>query len=358
MDPRTLALGRIVLGLVLIVDLLRRVPWLRDFYSNAGLLPNHTVLWRPPMPRIVLVLLHVVAAGGVGDLVRDLLRLLLLLPDRLADAVLPRAVVRDDDQPAQPDPVRRELGRRGDRRADGVDVLPAARAAVLRRRGAGQPARARRRDAGRAGRRRAARPTTRPRASLAVLGLLLQIAIIYWFNFVHKTGQTWHDGTAVHYVLHQERIVTWLGLRSASTFRTAVTKLLTHGTLVDRGGGAVPDPDADVLALDAAAGDRAAGRAARQHRGDGEPRDLLGRDAAYDPFLIDDGAMEPAGAAGAAQAAGAHRLLRRRLRRLLPDRARAGAAGRAPAPALGLEPRRRAARGVDPELLERTILVV
>ncbi|HEY6476315.1 MAG TPA: hypothetical protein VI456_07005, partial [Polyangia bacterium] len=51
-DLRSLALGRIVFGLVLIGDLLRRVPWLRDFYSNAGLLPNHTVLWRPPFPRI------------------------------------------------------------------------------------------------------------------------------------------------------------------------------------------------------------------------------------------------------------------------------------------------------------------
>ena len=39
-DPRSLALGRIAIGLVLIADLLRRIPWLRDFYSNAGLIPN------------------------------------------------------------------------------------------------------------------------------------------------------------------------------------------------------------------------------------------------------------------------------------------------------------------------------
>ena len=51
-DLRSLAFGRVVFGLVLIGDLLRRVPWLRDFYSNAGLIPNHTVLWRPPFPRI------------------------------------------------------------------------------------------------------------------------------------------------------------------------------------------------------------------------------------------------------------------------------------------------------------------
>ena len=73
---------------MLIGDLLRRIPWIREFYTNAGILPNHTVLWRPPIARLVLVLLHVVAPRGVGDLVRDLLLLLLLLSDRLADAAV------------------------------------------------------------------------------------------------------------------------------------------------------------------------------------------------------------------------------------------------------------------------------
>ena len=54
-DTRSLALGRIAIGLVLIADLLRRIPWIRHFYSNAGLIPNHTVLWRPPFPRIFSV---------------------------------------------------------------------------------------------------------------------------------------------------------------------------------------------------------------------------------------------------------------------------------------------------------------
>ena len=47
-DARSVALGRVVLAIVLLVDLLRRVPVLRLFYSNEGLLPNHTLLWRPP----------------------------------------------------------------------------------------------------------------------------------------------------------------------------------------------------------------------------------------------------------------------------------------------------------------------
>jgi hypothetical protein len=49
-DPRSLALGRIALALVLLADLLYRTTVLRDFYSNQGLLPNHTLLWRPQGP--------------------------------------------------------------------------------------------------------------------------------------------------------------------------------------------------------------------------------------------------------------------------------------------------------------------
>ena len=52
LDVRALGLGRIIFASVLIIDVLRRVPWIREFYSNAGVLPNHTVLWRPPLTRL------------------------------------------------------------------------------------------------------------------------------------------------------------------------------------------------------------------------------------------------------------------------------------------------------------------
>ena len=42
--------GRIALALCLLLDLLRRVPLLTLWYSNLGLLPNHTVLWQPSYP--------------------------------------------------------------------------------------------------------------------------------------------------------------------------------------------------------------------------------------------------------------------------------------------------------------------
>ena len=43
-----LGAGRIVLALVLVFDLAKRLSSLTTWYSNQGLLPNHTLLWRPP----------------------------------------------------------------------------------------------------------------------------------------------------------------------------------------------------------------------------------------------------------------------------------------------------------------------
>ncbi len=47
-DARSVALGRIAVSIILLVDLVRRIPVLDLFYTNDGLLPNHTLLWRPP----------------------------------------------------------------------------------------------------------------------------------------------------------------------------------------------------------------------------------------------------------------------------------------------------------------------
>lgn len=44
-DPRTLGLFRAAMGLTLVVDLVRRWAVLPDFYTNAGVLPNHAHLY-------------------------------------------------------------------------------------------------------------------------------------------------------------------------------------------------------------------------------------------------------------------------------------------------------------------------
>src|SRR5213076_475153 len=46
-DTRSLGVARIGLGALLLWDLLRRVPEIATWYTNRGLVPNHTSLWRP-----------------------------------------------------------------------------------------------------------------------------------------------------------------------------------------------------------------------------------------------------------------------------------------------------------------------
>jgi predicted DCC family thiol-disulfide oxidoreductase YuxK len=232
MDGRTLALGRIVLALVLIGDVLRRLPWLRDFYSNAGLIPNHTVLWRPPFPRIFSFLFMASLPEesllwfGIAFVCFFLLligyrtRLFHVLSFVMTTSLHNRILFAENWGGVAIGALMvwtmfLPLGRRFS-----VDALLAS----LRARPGETPE-----DLAAAG---APPPDERPAQSLAVLGLLIQTAVIYWFNFVHKSGATWHDGSAVYYVLHQERIITAFGLWFREHAPFGVTKLLTHGTLI------------------------------------------------------------------------------------------------------------------------------
>jgi hypothetical protein len=49
-DTRSLALFRIALAVTLWVDLSLRCRVLDAFYTNEGILPNHTLLWSPTQP--------------------------------------------------------------------------------------------------------------------------------------------------------------------------------------------------------------------------------------------------------------------------------------------------------------------
>ena len=46
-SPVTFGVARVLLALLLLVDVLRRWPDLDVWYTNAGLMPNHTMLWAP-----------------------------------------------------------------------------------------------------------------------------------------------------------------------------------------------------------------------------------------------------------------------------------------------------------------------
>jgi predicted DCC family thiol-disulfide oxidoreductase YuxK len=70
-----------------------------------------------------------------------------------------------------------------------------------------------------------------PYASLAVLALLLQWSVIYFFNFVHKSGVGWRNGTAIYWFLEQNRIVTWFGVWARNHLPIAVFRVMTRGAV-------------------------------------------------------------------------------------------------------------------------------
>jgi predicted DCC family thiol-disulfide oxidoreductase YuxK len=230
-DGRSLALCRVGLAGVLIVDVLRRIPWLRDLYSNAGLLPNHTELWRPWQPHLFSFYFMTSLPGESAVLFAVSLfcfvclaigwrtRLFHLLSFAMTTSLHERNLIAENGGTVALATLMvwtafLPLGRRFS-----VDALLAS----LRGRPEEQPD-----DLAHD---RLPSPDTRPVRSLAVLAVLLQLAVVYWFNFVHKSGATWRTGTAIHYVLHQERIVTVLGLWARNHLPFSATKALTYGTL-------------------------------------------------------------------------------------------------------------------------------
>lgn len=75
-----------------------------------------------------------------------------------------------------------------------------------------------------------------PCHSFAMTAVLLQISAVYFFNVVHKTGPAWSDGTAVHFVLYNDRMITPLlaSVRDYAPFW--LIQLLTRGTLAIEAG--------------------------------------------------------------------------------------------------------------------------
>jgi hypothetical protein len=71
----------------------------------------------------------------------------------------------------------------------------------------------------------------RPVVSIAVLGLLLQFATIYLLNAASKNGVAWRDGSAVHYALHQDKLVTWFGVWMREHLSAAALRTLTWSVL-------------------------------------------------------------------------------------------------------------------------------
>jgi predicted DCC family thiol-disulfide oxidoreductase YuxK len=71
-----------------------------------------------------------------------------------------------------------------------------------------------------------------PAVSLAVLAALLQLSVIYFFNAISKSGPTWERGEAIYYLAYQERLLAPLGLWARHHLPFAVMQALSYGALL------------------------------------------------------------------------------------------------------------------------------
>jgi hypothetical protein len=234
-DPRTLGLLRIVLGLLLLADLAKRSRVLTVFYTNQGLLPNHRLLWRPSREFMLSFLFalsqrhEVVIAFALIGLVY--VCFLIGYRTRLMHALSWFCLL--------------SLQLRADLLANGADFvfsdlllwtafLPLGRRFSLDALRASMRASPESDFA--ALRSRASSPRdTLPVVSLAVLAAVLQLSVIYAFNTIHKHGATWRDGSAVYWLVHQERIVTTLGLFAREHLPLPGFQALAYATLAIEG---------------------------------------------------------------------------------------------------------------------------
>lgn len=209
-DRRTLGFARILMGFLFIMDLFRRTPDWNYMFATDGVLPNHVNLWRPQASQAFTILnafsgrgelavlwvlifctffcvlvgyktrwaqiLSVVWVCGMdgrvlliengGYVVYNLLAMWtawLPMGDRFSvDAMLAS--------------MRRKKERTEADLNDRTEMLLPEQAAPYR--------------------------------TILGLVLLIQLSAVYYFNVLHKTGPAWKNGTAVHYVLHVDRMVT------------------------------------------------------------------------------------------------------------------------------------------------------
>lgn len=226
-DRRVLGAARIAFGLTLLYDLVRRARVLELLYTNEGVLSNHYVLFAPQDQPQLSLLMGFSTAGEVRVLFALIGVLYLLYALGLFTRVVQvltllaftslnaRNLFLEDGGIATMTcfaiwTVFLPLGDRLSLDALRLEAaLPHVRARIKLR-----------------------KKLQAPVVSLAVLALTLQIVAIYWLNAVHKSGPTWRDGSAVHYVLWQNRVTTqfawWLAHHEPSWFSWVATK----GTIV------------------------------------------------------------------------------------------------------------------------------
>ena len=233
-DTRWLGVFRIALGVLLMVEVARRFYYAVPFYTNDGLLPNHFSLFAP-MGGSVFSIYHAFSTYGevavafaatfavfLGFTLGYRTRLFHVLSALCITSLNARNLFVQNGGTVVVNILTvyslfLPLGARFS--------LDAVRLSLRRRRDASvldlnrpDPARAPERT-----------------SSLIVLLFLIQWSAIYFFNTVHKDGEGWRSGTALHWFFHQDRIATAFSIWAREHLSLGAIRALTYGALVTEG---------------------------------------------------------------------------------------------------------------------------
>lgn len=231
-DRRTLGLTRILLGFYLLMDLFRRTGDWEAMFSDRGVLPNWVILFRPQAQNFsflhgfttapeLWVLWALVLVVYVGLLVGWRTKLWQVLAVFAVTSMNGRVLLIENGGYVVQNllVLWTAFLPLGDRFS-----LDALLGSMRRRRESsiGELA-----D-------RAAMDDPRERlpfVSFVGVAIAFQLSAIYYFNVVHKTGPNWHNGTAVHYVLYVDRMVTPLFANIREHIPFGLIKVMTPAVL-------------------------------------------------------------------------------------------------------------------------------
>jgi hypothetical protein len=231
MEPRTAGIYRIVVGFLCVADMLRHWGEARWFYSNDGVLTNHYHLWKPSSGYNFSVFhafsslseVHVIFAFFV------LCHFFFMIGWRTKTfSILSFIAVTSLDN-------RLVMVENGGYVVVNLVVAYAMFLPTGKRFSVDAWLRSwrERKEQNVAELNDRYRPSSayKPYTSLAVLLVVLNLAVVYFFNVVNKSGNLWRTGQTVHYVLHLNRMVTGLAVFFRDILPYWTTRPITWGVL-------------------------------------------------------------------------------------------------------------------------------
>ena len=231
-DPRSLALFRVCFGITALFEVRRRFGVIEHWYVNDGIMPNHTLLWRPPSDHFYSFFLSLSSyEGAVIGIALCAVVFTFFTLGLFQRVTHPLAFFCMCSLNARIPGLENGGNMVVNTLMLWTMFLPLAeRFSIdsLRRsmRARTEHALVQLED------RSALEPNRKRFITAGALAMLAQGFVIYYFTLAHKTGPTWIDGTAVHYTLHQDRLVLPLGVWMRENLPFAVLKGLVYSTIV------------------------------------------------------------------------------------------------------------------------------